>query len=80
MEWGENYMAVPIEEYGKLQAEVERLRKSLAITVRLKNKYYAEMERLREALKELACLGNGDKWGNSTGNLIAQKALKGPTE
>ena len=31
--------------------------------------------RYRAALEELACLGNGDAWGNSIGNCIAQKAL-----
>jgi hypothetical protein len=35
-----------------------------------------EIEKLREALEQLACLGNGDKWGNSHGNTIAQQALK----
>ncbi len=28
-----------------------------------------------DALIELSCLGNGSRWGNSDGNLIAQKAL-----
>ena len=31
---------------------------------------------MRHTLEELACLGNGDTWGNSIGNTIAQKALK----
>jgi len=35
-----------------------------------------EIERLREALRVLACLGNGDTWGNSDGNRIAQRALE----
>jgi hypothetical protein len=35
-----------------------------------------EIDKLREALEQLACLGNGDKWGNSHGNTIAQQALK----
>lgn len=30
---------------------------------------------LVEALEKLACLGNGDYYGNSEGNVIAQKAL-----
>jgi len=30
---------------------------------------------LREALGKLACLGNGDFYGNSEGNVIAQEAL-----
>lgn len=28
-----------------------------------------------EAFEELACLGNGNEWGNSTGNCIAQRRL-----
>ena len=36
----------------------------------------AEVESLREALQKLACLGNGDVWGNSVGNVIAQAALQ----
>lgn len=30
---------------------------------------------LVEALQKLACLGNGDQYGNSDGNCIAQAAL-----
>lgn len=30
---------------------------------------------LREAMNKLACLGNGDAYGNSIGNCIAQEAL-----
>ena len=35
----------------------------------------AEVERLRKALHRLACLGNGDQYGNSDGNQIALEAL-----
>lgn len=35
----------------------------------------AEVARYREALEKLAKLGNGDKYGNSVGNIIAQTAL-----
>jgi hypothetical protein len=35
----------------------------------------AEVERLRGALEKLARLGNGDRYGNSTGNQIAIAAL-----
>lgn len=35
----------------------------------------AENLRLREALETLARLGNGFRYGNSEGNLIAQSAL-----
>lgn len=37
----------------------------------------AERDALKAALEKLACLGNGDSYGNSVGNCIAQKALKG---
>ncbi len=36
-----------------------------------------EVEGLRSRLQQLACLGNGDRWGNSDGNRIAQSALGG---
>ena len=35
----------------------------------------ARAERYRRALLKLACLGNGDCYGNSHGNVIAQEAL-----
>jgi hypothetical protein len=37
----------------------------------------AENKRMRDALETLARLGNGDKYGNSDGNIIAHKALEG---
>lgn len=36
----------------------------------------SEIGRLRRALEQLAKLGNGDTYGNSEGNCIAQQALK----
>jgi hypothetical protein len=36
----------------------------------------AENTKLRAALEKLARLGNGNQYGNSDGNVIAQKALK----
>ena len=35
-------------------------------------------EKLRKVLLRLACLGNGDQYGNSIGNCIAQEALSLP--
>jgi len=35
----------------------------------------ARAERYRSALVVLACLGNGDRYGNSEGNAIARVAL-----
>lgn len=37
--------------------------------------YKAQNEIYLAALKELACLGNGGKYGNSDGNIIAQQAI-----
>ena len=37
--------------------------------------YKTQNEIYLAALKEIACLGNGDKYGNSDGNVIAQKAI-----
>lgn len=39
------------------------------------DKLEAQVKLYREALEKLARLGNGDRYGNSTGNTIAQKAL-----
>jgi hypothetical protein len=36
----------------------------------------AEVDRLRATLARLACLGNGDRYGNSEGNMIAREALE----
>jgi hypothetical protein len=41
------------------------------------NEAEAEIERLRKVLHQLACLGNGDTYGNSIGNEIAIRALGG---
>ena len=35
-------------------------------------------EKMRKVLLRLACLGNGDQYGNSIGNCIAQEALSLP--
>jgi hypothetical protein len=32
-------------------------------------------EELLKTMRQLACLGNGDQYGNSDGNIIAQVAL-----
>ena len=37
-----------------------------------------QYEKLRKVLLRLACLGNGDQYGNSIGNCIAQEALSLP--
>ena len=40
----------------------------------------AQVEKMRAALLRLACLGNGDIYGNSIGNVIAQEALALPDQ
>lgn len=40
------------------------------------DKALAKVKKLRAALQQLACLGNGDRPGNSEGNMIARRALK----
>lgn len=35
-----------------------------------------KMHNLSASLEELACLGNGDHYGNSDGNVIARRALQ----
>lgn len=41
---------------------------------------HALIVQMAEALQKLACLGNGDQPGNSTGNVIAQQALAPATQ
>jgi hypothetical protein len=36
-------------------------------------------EELLKTMRQLACLGNGDQYGNSDGNIIAQVALNKAT-
>ena len=64
------------------QAEIERLNSEYNAALENWNhmqeanvKLKAEIERLRSALEKLARLGNGDKYGNSDGNMIARAAL-----
>ncbi len=52
-------------------AEITKLRADLA-------EREAEIAKLREYLHELACLGNGDIYGNSIGNCLAIEALATP--
>lgn len=44
------------------------------------NELLEQHERMKVALQKLACLGNGDKHGNSVGNEIAIAALSTPTQ
>ena len=55
------------------------------VTDALKRKHEKELaalaeqnEKMRKVLLRLACLGNGDQYGNSIGNCIAQEALSLP--
>ena len=45
------------------------------VITRERDEARAEVERLRKVLHRLACLGNGDQYGNSFGNDIAREAL-----
>jgi hypothetical protein len=45
------------------------------IVTELSAGYEAQIKVLRDALEELACLGNGDRHGNSIGNSIAIRAI-----
>ena len=62
------------EVCGYLEHEREHtgcLREQLAALVE-------QNEKMRKVLLRLACLGNGDQYGNSIGNCIAQEALSLP--
>ena len=53
------------------QSEWEKMQEQLAALAE-------QNEKLRKVLLRLACLGNGDQYGNSIGNCIAQEALSLP--
>ncbi len=55
----------------EMQEEVTQLQEQLAALAE-------QNEKLRKVLLRLACLGNGDQYGNSIGNCIAQEALSLP--
>jgi len=69
-----NLLAVILRDGGHYQADwtVKAVEEAKATVFRER----AELAALREALERLARLGNGDKYGNSEGNVIAQDALK----
>ena len=65
--------------------QVEFPRRVQKVTDALKRKHEKELaalaeqnEKMRKVLLRLACLGNGDQYGNSIGNCIAQEALSLP--
>ena len=65
--------------------QVEFPRRVQKVTDALKRKHEKELAalaeqnaKLRKVLLRLACLGNGDQYGNSIGNCIAQEALSLP--
>ena len=53
------------------QSEWEKMQEQLATLAE-------QNEKMRKVLLRLACLGNGDQYGNSIGNCIAQEALSLP--
>ena len=65
--------------------QVEFPRRVQKVTDALKRKHEKELAalaeqnaKMRKVLLRLACLGNGDQYGNSIGNCIAQEALSLP--
>ena len=63
-----------LDAWGMVQP---RAAKAIRALLAERDALQAEVERLRDALERLACLGNGDRPGNSDGNVIAQQALTG---
>ena len=55
---------VPRSEWEKMQEQLAALAE--------------QNTKMRKVLLRLACLGNGDQYGNSIGNCIAQEALSSP--
>ena len=67
-------------QVAELKAEYNQLSAFCNDVERDKEAIEAERDEYKTALQKLACLGNGDSYGNSIGNCIAQDALKGATE
>ena len=71
--------AVAIKELVAERDEAERLAFDIDGSRRLLEgrlaRAEADLAAARKALEALACLGNGDRPGNSEGNVIAQRAL-----
>ena len=69
----ENRLNKDSQEFTILCAkETEKVLREQLATLAVQN------EKMRKVLLRLACLGNGDQYGNSIGNCIAQEALSLP--
>ena len=64
------------EQIKQLTAERDAIKKEWEKAYEIAMRIKAERDKLKAALEKLACLGNGDAYGNSIGNCIAQEALK----
>ena len=60
----------------RLDANLGDTRKPAATELR---RLHEVNEDLLKTMRQLACLGNGDQYGNSDGNIIAQAALNKAT-
>ena len=71
-----------VQDYGRTIDQTEsRLREVATHCANVEEKLAAhaeQNEKMRKVLLRLACLGNGDQYGNSIGNCIAQEALSLP--
>lgn len=78
--------SLPLEMLPRLSTELRRLRQSETEGWRYADELEQDHKRLSEVnegllktMRQLACLGNGDQYGNSNGNIIAQVALNKAT-
>lgn len=71
-QFAEAYATKVMEEK---EREIAELKKDLILVDTLYRQSCSSINDLREALEKLAKLGNGELYGNSEGNLIAQQAL-----
>ena len=71
-----------VQDYGRTIDQTEsRLREVATHCANVEEQLAAlaeQNEKMRKVLLRLACLGNGDQYGNSIGNCIAQEALSLP--
>ena len=68
------------EENAELQAQIKKKDNQIKAMQETESGETAELKarlvELEKVLEKLACLGNGDFYGNSEGNVIAREALK----
>ena len=65
-----------LEQIEQLQAQLNEAEEGLRLMDETEKQLQAENKKYRAVLEILARLGNGQEYGNSDGNILAQQALR----